>query len=101
MDELGVLMTAHSKTNSKLKEENTLMSKQMHEILRQYEERQDKYEKLSQEHKLHVSSSSSNSSSSSSSSSSSCSSSIFNDLSQINALTYFKKYTSYGIFFSI
>ena len=68
MDELGVLMTAHSKTNSKLKEENTLMSKQMHEILRQYEERQDKNEKLSQEHKLHVSSSSSSSSSSGSSS---------------------------------
>ncbi len=30
------------------------MSKQMHEILKQYEERQDKYANLSQEHKLQV-----------------------------------------------
>ncbi len=27
----------------------------MHEILKQYEERQDKYDRISQEHKLHVS----------------------------------------------
>jgi hypothetical protein len=29
MDELGALMTAHSQTNTKLKEENTLMSNQV------------------------------------------------------------------------
>ena len=38
------------------------MSKQMHEILKQYEERQDKYANLSQEHKLQVNSTKSSSS---------------------------------------